>query len=70
MERQAGTPSTDVGKEAYEVAVDCICCRVDPFDRIDGRRRAGVPRAPRADPQPKTPANEPLPALLVSRETH
>ena len=37
---------------------------------IDGRRRAGVPRAPRADPEPKTPANEPLPALLVARDTH
>ena len=36
---------------------------------LDGRWRTGASRTPRADPEPKTPPTEPLPALLVSRET-
>jgi hypothetical protein len=36
---------------------------------IDGRRRTGASRTPRADPEPKPPPHEPLPALLASRET-
>jgi len=39
---------------------------------LDGRRRAGVHRAARADraPEPVPQSNDPLPVLLTPRETH
>jgi hypothetical protein len=36
---------------------------------LDGRRRAGALRVPRAAAEPKSSSDEALPALLTSRET-